>query len=95
MAEYPVRLDVDYEESASRLEALIIRGLYGIVLCIIASIWGIVAYFVMGIQWLHILILGRRNRSMHDFVTKYFRFYTRISAYFCLLTDERPPISGD
>jgi hypothetical protein len=95
MAEYPVRLDVDYEESASRLEALIIRPLYGIVLYIILGIWGLVACVVVSIQWLHILILGKRNQGMHDFVTKFFRFCTRVTGYFYLLTDARPPISGD
>ena len=95
MAEYPVRLDVDYEESASRLEALIIRCLYGFVLYIILCIWGTVAYIVVGIQWLHILVLGKRNAGMHSFVTKFFRFCTRVSGYLLLLTDARPPISGD
>jgi hypothetical protein len=95
MAEYPVRLDVDYDESASRLEALIIRFLYGIVLYIILEIWGIVAFIVVVIQWFHILILGKRNQGMHDFVTKFFRYCTRVSGYFLLLTDARPPISGD
>jgi hypothetical protein len=95
MAEYPVRLDVDYEESASRLEVLIIRPLYSIVLCIILYIWAIVACVVITIQWLHILILGKRNAGMHSFVTKFFRFCTRVTGYIYLLTDARPPISGD
>jgi hypothetical protein len=95
MVEYPVKLDVEYDEKASRLEALIIRPLYAIVLCIILEIWGIVAFIVIVIQWLHILVLGKRNHGMHDFVTKYFRFYARVYGYFCLLTDARPPISGE
>lgn len=95
MAEYPIRLEVDYEESASRLEALIIRCVYGFILCIVAGIWGFVAYIVIGIQWLHILILGKRNEGMHNFVTSFFRFNTRVSGYLLLLTDARPPISGE
>ncbi len=95
MVEYPIKLDVEYEEKASRLEALIIRPLYGIVLSIIAGIWGTVACIVMGIQWLHILILGKRNQGMHNFVTKFFRYYVRVEGYFYLLTDARPPISGE
>lgn len=95
MAEYPIRLDVDYDESASRLEVLIIRFLYGIVLYIILEIWGIVAGIVVVIQWFHILILGKRNAGMHSFVTKFFRYCTRVSGYLLLLTDARPPISGD
>ena len=95
MVGYPVKLDVEYEETASRLEVLIIRPLYAIVLSVILCIWGTVAYIVVGIQWLHILILGKRNQGMHDFVTKFFRFSTRVSGYLLLLTDVRPPISGE
>jgi hypothetical protein len=95
MAEYPVKLDVEYEESASRLEALIIRCLYGIVLYTILGIWGFVASIVVAIQWFHILILGKRNQGMHDFVTKFFRYYVRVEGYILLLTDARPPISGE
>lgn len=94
MASYPVRLDVDFDEKASRLE-LLIRFLYGFVLCIIVGVWGIVAEIVIVIQWLHILILGKRNEGMHNFVTKFFRYMTRVIGYIYLLTDARPPISGE
>ncbi len=95
MVEYPIKLDVEYDEKASRLEVLIIRCLYGIVLYIILGIWGTVASIVVAIQWLHILILGRRNQGMHNFVTKFFRYYVRVEGYLLLLTDARPPISGE
>jgi hypothetical protein len=95
MVGYPVKLDVEYDEKASRLEALIIRFLYGTVLCIILEIWGLVACVVVVIQWLHILVLGKRNQGMHDFVTKFFRYATRVYGYLLLLTDVRPPISGE
>jgi hypothetical protein len=95
MAEYPIKLDVEFDEKASRLEALIIRFLYGFVLCLIAGVWGTVAYIVITIQWVHILVLGKRNAGMHNFVTKFFRFYVRVEGYLYLLTDARPPISGD
>jgi hypothetical protein len=95
MGEYPVKLEVEYEEKASRLEALIIRWLYGLLLSIILSIWGIVAGLAMLGQWIVILITGARNKGLHDFVTSYFKFYTRTYGYLYLLTDERPPISGE
>jgi hypothetical protein len=91
---FPIKLKVDFEKSASRLEVLIIRWLYGIVLGIVAEIWGFIASIVLFFQWLYILILGKRNQSMHDFVAGYFRFYTRMVGYLYLLTDQRPPISG-
>ncbi len=94
MVEYPIKLDVEYEEKASRLEALIIRFVYSIFLSIIAGIWGIFAGLAMLGQWIVIMITGKRNLGLHDFVTEYFRFYTRFYGYMYLLTDERPPISG-
>ncbi len=94
MAEYPIKLEVKYEEKASRLEALIIRWLYAIVLGIVLGIWGAFAVLAMIGQWIVILVNGARNRGLHDFVTKYFTFYTKCYGYMYLLTDERPPIGG-
>ncbi len=94
MVEYPIKLEVEYEEKASRLEVLIIRFIYSIFLGIIAGIWGAFAGLAMLGQWIVILITGKRNLGLHDFVTGYFRFYTRLYGSMYLLTDERPPISG-
>ncbi len=94
MVEYPIKIDVEYLESASRLEALIIRWLYAIFLYIVLSIWGIAAGIVIVLQWLHVLVLGKRNKGMHDFVAGFFMFATRVTGYIYLLTDNRPPISG-
>jgi hypothetical protein len=94
MGEYPIKIEVEYEEKASRLEVLIIRWLYGILLSIIISIWGIFAGLAMLGQWIVILITGARNKGLHDFITSYFKFYTRINGYLYMLTDERPPLGG-
>ncbi len=95
MVDYPIKIEIGYEERASRLEALIIRWLYGIVLYIVATIWGTIAFIVLFFQWLNILVLGKRNEGMHNFVAGFFRFYIRMCGYFYLLTDERPPISSE
>jgi hypothetical protein len=94
MADYPIKIDVGYEENASRLEALIIRWVYAIFLVIVIEVWGLIAVIVLFFNWLHILILGKRNQGMHNFITGFFRFYTRVYGYLFLLTDERPPLSG-
>ncbi len=95
MGEYPVKIDIEYEKKASRLEVLIIRWLYGFVLLIVLGVLAIVANIGIFIQWFHILILGRRNQGIHNFVAGFFRFYTRTYGYLLLLTDKRPPISFD
>jgi len=43
MGEYPVKIDIEYEKKASRLEVLIIRWLYGFVLLIVLGVLAIVA----------------------------------------------------
>jgi hypothetical protein len=94
MGEYPIKLEVGYEETASRIEALIIRWLWGIVLYIVLELWGIVAGLAFIGQWIVILITGSRNQGLHNFIEGYFRYVTRVTGYILLLTDERPPISG-
>ncbi|MHA2219547.1 MAG: DUF4389 domain-containing protein [Candidatus Hodarchaeales archaeon] len=94
MEEYPIKIEVGYEEKASRLEALIIRWLYAIVLVLVIEIWGIVAVLAGVAQWIVILITGSRNQGLHNFMAGFFRYYTRVYAYLLLLTDVRPPISG-
>ncbi len=94
MVEYPIKLEVGYEEKASRLEALVIRWLYAIVLYIVLELWGIVAAFALFAQWIVIMITGARHQGLHSFIERYFRYYTRVTGYILLLTDERPPISG-
>jgi len=92
--EYPIKFSALYEESASRLE-LFIRIVYGFVLSIIASIWGFFAEIAAVIQWFYILIMAKRNDSLWGFIAGYMRYYFRLQGYVTLLTDERPPISGE
>ncbi len=92
--EYPLKFSSVYEENASRLE-LFIRIVYGFVLGLIASIWGFFAEIAAAIQWFYILILGKRHGSLWEFIAGYIRFYYRLEGYMSLLTDERPPITGE
>jgi hypothetical protein len=94
MEEYPIKIDISYEEKASRLEALIIRWLYAIVLILVIEIWGFFAILAGVAQWIVILITGSRNQGLHNFIGGFFRYFTRVYAYLWLLTDARPPISG-
>lgn len=94
MAEYPIKVEVPFEEKASRLEA-IIRIFYGIVLVIIFVLWSIPVCLAAGLQWLNILILGKRNQSLYNFMAGFFRFSIRVQGYLLNeFTDVRPPISS-
>lgn len=93
MAEYPIKVEVPFEEEASRLEA-IIRIFYSLVLLVILIFWSIPAYVVAALQWLSILILGKRNQALHNFVAGFFRFSVGVRSYLLEFTDQKPPISA-
>jgi uncharacterized protein with PQ loop repeat len=91
---YPVTFAVRYDMTASRLE-LFVRIVYGLFLGIIADIWGFFAELAGIVQWLYILIMGKRHGSLWRFTVGYIRFSYRMEGYLLLLTDERPPVSGE
>lgn len=91
---YPASFKAIYVEKASRLE-LLIRIPYGIFIGIIQWAWGIAAAICGLIQWFYILVTGRRHRGLWDFVVQFTRFSVRATAYFTMLTDKRPPVSGE
>ncbi len=80
-----------YEEKAGRIE-LFIRIIYSFVIGIVLMIYGFIAGICMLIQFLVILILGRRSRSLSDFIQGYLEYYVLILPYTSCMTDERPGI---
>ncbi|MEM3030111.1 MAG: DUF4389 domain-containing protein [Candidatus Micrarchaeia archaeon] len=86
-----VKLEVSYAEPASRLE-LIIRFLWAIPLYIVTAVLGFVGWVCFVIQWLHILLLAKRNATLHKFITLYITYAYKFITYILLGTDERPPI---
>ncbi len=80
-----------YEEPASRLE-LFIRFVYSFLISIVLAIYGFVAGICMMVQWLHILILGRRNSGLHDVIQGYLEYQVHVMAYLNIVTDRRPNI---
>jgi hypothetical protein len=94
MANFPAKVDIKYEQKASRLE-LFIRMIMLIAYGIVAFFWGIAVVIVWTILWIYILITGKREVAMTKFIIRYWRFITRVGAYDLLLTDERPPLDGN
>ncbi|MFA6036236.1 MAG: DUF4389 domain-containing protein [Candidatus Micrarchaeia archaeon] len=86
-----VEYEVKYGERASRLE-LIIRLLWMIPSAIVLCVLGIIACIMWMLQWLHILVLAKRNAFMHEWMLKYVAYYTKVETYQHLLTDERNPL---
>ncbi len=90
---YPIRLDADYAEKSKRTE-LVVRFFYGIVLYIVYLLWSVVAAVAHVLLWLHILVLGRKQKGLWEFILGYQRYTVRMQSYLMCLTDERAPISG-
>jgi hypothetical protein len=86
-----VKISVTSAEKASRLE-LFIRWIWGTIVMIILGIIGIFAFIANIIQWIYILILGKRHPALAKFVTNWFKGYTQLYFYMLLSTDERPPL---
>ena len=86
-----VKYDVTYAEPAGRIE-LFVRLIWAIPSMIVMGVLGLIMYIAWALQWLHILILGKRNKMLYDWSLKYMEYYVKFAAYFSLLTEERNPL---
>ena len=88
--EYPVTVDINYQYKLSRLTTFF-RIILVIPQLIALYFIGIIADIIIIIAWLAILVIGRYPRWAFNFISGYVRWYTRVSGYYCLLTDKYPP----
>ncbi|MFH1224813.1 MAG: DUF4389 domain-containing protein [Candidatus Diapherotrites archaeon] len=84
-----VTTSVKSAEKASRIE-LLIRLVYWIPLYIVLIVLSIIFCVLWVVNLFTILVLGKR--VMTSLMQKYWEYQAKFSAYYCLLTDERPPI---
>jgi hypothetical protein len=80
-----------YEHDAGRLE-LLVRIVYWILIGIVAGVYGFIAFFCLLFQWFYILVLGRRNEGLSNFVKGYLEYFVYVMGYTNLMTDRRPNI---
>lgn len=80
-----------FEEKASRIE-LIVRFFYSIAIAIVMMVYGFIAQICMFFQWFIILFLGRRSKSLSDFIKGYLEYHVHVLSYVSWMTDERPGI---
>jgi hypothetical protein len=80
-----------YEEKASRIE-LFVRIVYWILIWIVLSVYGFIAFILLVIQWFVILILGRRSKGLGVFIQGYVEYYVYVMNYVYFFTDTRPAI---
>ncbi|MDD1719705.1 MAG: DUF4389 domain-containing protein [Methanoregulaceae archaeon] len=80
-----------YEHDARRLE-LLIRIFYSIAIAIVMFVYGFIAGVCMIIQFFVILVLGRRNQGLSDFIQGYLEYHVHVLSYTSFMTDARPGI---
>lgn len=86
-----VELKVNVAEKASRVE-LLVRLVYWIPLVIVGFVLGVLAGISWVITLVTVLVLGKRYASLTNLMKMDLVYKTNMSAYYMLLTDERPPI---
>jgi hypothetical protein len=91
---YPVRFDVEYPESLSRL-LIFVKWLLAIPHFLILYVVSIVASICVFIALFAILFTTKYPKGLFDFVVNYQRWNANVGAYFGLLRDEYPPFSWE
>ena len=86
-----VKVDVKSADQASRIE-LFIRWVWAVITYIVMIFLSIITYVCFILQWLLILITGKRNATLTSWLKKYHTYLTQVMAYQLLITDERSPI---
>jgi hypothetical protein len=91
---YPLRYDVDYPESLSRL-LIFVKWLLAIPHFIVLYFLGIVVDLFLVIAFFAILITRKFPKGLFDFVVNVYRWNANVTAYVGLMRDEYPPFSWD
>jgi hypothetical protein len=99
MQDYPVKLTIEYPARLSRgwvVLKLFFGWLYaGIPHGVCLWLYGIAVSIVSFVAFWVILITAKYPRGLFDFVTRYIRWYTRLTVYLSLMRDEYPPFNGN
>ena len=73
----------------ARIE-LFVRIILICVLEVVLGLWALAVCVFWVLQFLVILISGKRNGWLHKQIERYFKFLVKCKEYFLLLTDKRP-----
>jgi len=90
---HPIGLIVDDDLKRNRL-TVFFRLLLAIPQWIWLSIWGIAAAVALLVAWFVALVAGRLPEGLHEFLARYLRAATHLTAYVFLLADPWPPFGG-
>lgn len=82
---------ISYVEEASRVEILV-RIVWAILGGIVLFIFNLIAILAVIIQFFYVLIYGKRQKGIFDFMKAVEVQRFRLVLYLTFVTDERPPI---
>jgi hypothetical protein len=91
--QHPIRVVVDDDLKRSRL-TVFFRWLLAIPHLIWLALWGIVVHLAVLVAWFATLFAGSCPGGLHDFIARYLRYFTHVSAYLFLVANPYPKFSG-
>ncbi|HVV57903.1 MAG TPA: DUF4389 domain-containing protein [Gaiellaceae bacterium] len=92
-ARHPIGLVVTDDLRRNRL-TVFFRLLLAIPQLVVLALWGIVVYLAVVVAWFAALFAGQVPGGLHDFIARFLRAWTHLSAYVFLLADPWPPFGG-
>ena len=91
--QHPIRLIVNDDLKRSRL-TVFFRLILAIPHFVWISLWAIVAALAAIVNWFATLFAGQSPAGLHDFLARFLRYSTHVTAYSYLLADPFPGFSG-
>jgi hypothetical protein len=91
---HPIQLVVDDDLRRNRL-TVFFRLLLAIPLFVWLTLWSILVAFAVIVAWVVGLVVGRVPDGLHEFLARYTRFSTHVSAYLLLVADPYPGFTGE
>jgi hypothetical protein len=92
--EHPVELEIREEDPRRSRLTVFFRALLSIPHLVWLTLWGIVVYVAVIVNWVAVLIKGSSPRSLHRFISSYLRYQTQVYAYLMLLGNPFPGFGG-
>ncbi|HYM54570.1 MAG TPA: DUF4389 domain-containing protein [Solirubrobacteraceae bacterium] len=93
MSDHPIRLLLSDDLKRNRL-TVFFRLLLALPHLVWLSLWGIVAFLAVVLNWLVTLVAGRSPGWLHGFLARYVRYAIHVLAYVCLVADLFPGFAG-
>ncbi|MGI9659677.1 MAG: DUF4389 domain-containing protein [Gaiellaceae bacterium] len=94
MSDYPIRLTVTDDLKRNRV-TVFFRLILIIPHVIWFFLWAIAAAIAAIVNWFATLIVGQSPAGLHEFIARFARYSTHVSAYFFLLANDYPKFTGE